>query len=157
YEQVVFSPDGRYVASLGRDLGTAIVWDARTHEQVATLRQVGGHPIAFSPDSRRLLTGTDDGYTILWDFERQTKISAIHVADEAIWSVAFTPDGRSIVTGTVSGVVQLWDLATRKELRRFAGHHDVAFVALSPDGRHLLTASGDQTARLWDVATGAEL
>src|SRR5262245_3533750 len=53
-----FSPDGKWLASAGRD-GTARLWETATGKEV---RRFGGHQgparsVAFAPDGRLLATG----------------------------------------------------------------------------------------------------
>jgi WD40 repeat protein len=65
---VAFSPDGRLLATVGRDT-TARVWDSATGQQLRTLT---GHDaevegVAFSPDGRLLATASDDRTARVWD------------------------------------------------------------------------------------------
>jgi serine/threonine protein kinase len=65
---VAFSPDGRLLATAGRD-GTARVWDPGTGEHLRTLTGHGGRVegVAFSPDARLLATAGGDGTARVWD------------------------------------------------------------------------------------------
>ena len=66
-----FSPDGKCVATAGKD-GVIRVWDAATGKERLTLR---GHTklvrtVAFSPAGDRLLTASDDGTAGVWDVSK---------------------------------------------------------------------------------------
>ena len=65
---VVFSPDGKTLASGGRD-DTVRLWDVATGEEA---RRLTGHGVSvnsvvFSPDGKTLASGGFDGTVRLWD------------------------------------------------------------------------------------------
>jgi WD40 repeat protein len=114
--------------------------------------------VAFSPDGRRVLTGSSDHIAKLWEAETAKELRSLVGHSYAIWSVAFSADGRRVLTGSADQTAKLWDAETGKELRSLAGHSDDVYsVAFSPDGRRVLTGSWDHTAKLWDAETGKEL
>ena len=56
-----------------------LVWNAETYEQV--LKHGGGNWIRrvdFSPDSSRLVAGTDNKTAIVWDLATGKQIQALH-------------------------------------------------------------------------------
>jgi len=66
YTQIAFSPDGRWVVTVGRE---AALWDAETGERVQVL---AGHTkpiraLAFSTDGSQLVTSSEDGTVIVWE------------------------------------------------------------------------------------------
>ena len=66
----VFHPDGKRLASAGRDRAIWL-WDLATGQEVARLE---GHTnyvfsLAFSPDGRSLVSGSGDGTVRIWDTE----------------------------------------------------------------------------------------
>ena len=116
--------------------------------------------VAFSPDGKKCLTGSEDGTAVLWDAatgailrtfsgHRENVMSA-----DATSSVAFSRDGKSILTASWAEPAILWDAKTGNKLRTFEGYRCAAF---SPDGRRVLTGSEDKTATLWDCTTGKSL
>src|SRR2546423_8354856 len=150
---VAYSADGHTVATASVD-GTARLWDATTHREVATL---AGHTnwlraVAFSPDGRILATGSDDDTARLWDVGTHREVATLAVHQGAVRAVAFSPDGRTLATASDDGTTRLWDVGSHRQVATLARQSGaVRAVAFSPDGRTLVTAGADGAARLWDV------
>jgi WD40 repeat protein len=94
------------------------LWDAERGEKLRTFQ---GHTlpvlrVAFSPDGRRVLTGSWDETAILWDTERGEKLRTFQGHTSSVMSVAFSPDGRRVLTGSWDGTTRLWDAESGQEL-----------------------------------------
>ena len=90
---------------------------------------------AFSPDGKRVLSGSRDKTVRLWDVETGKELRCFTSHTEIAWGVAFSPDGKRALSGEYA-TVRLWDAETGKELRCFEGHTNyVNSVAFSPDGK----------------------
>ena len=168
---VMYSPDGKKLASYGHDKKINI-WAAGTGEFVKTLeldpeldtRSSGWiyAAMAFSPDSRTIVTGGRHGNIRVWDINTRQVRSNFIAHPGGVYSVAFSPDGQTFATGgahsEATEVLQLWDLTTGKRVKTFKGHSDrVTSVAFSPDGGTLVSYSADNTLRFWEGATGTSL
>jgi WD40 repeat protein len=117
------------------------------------------HAVAFSPDSKRLVTGSGDGTARLWDVAKGEELMAFRGHRGAVRAVAFSPDGQRLATGGDDGTVRIWDVGSGQQLRQLDGHADgVRTVAFRPaDGRTVGSGGADGTARLWDWAASTEL
>jgi WD40 repeat protein len=116
--------------------------------------------VAFSPDGRQIVSGSNDTTLQLWDATSGQPIgSPLQGHTDRVCSVAFSPDGRRIVSGSWDNTLRLWDTASGECIgSSLQGHTDrVCSVAFSPDGRHIVSGSKDKTLRLWDASSGKPL
>ena len=115
-----FSPDGREVAALGccSTRSTVASWNTRTGRELFT-RRLANHAtaIAYSPDSRLLAVGTEDGQVLFWDARRGVKgPSPLRVSTGNVSQISFSPDGTTMVVSSHDGSTTLWDLRSRTEI-----------------------------------------
>jgi WD40 repeat protein/serine/threonine protein kinase len=166
-ERVVFSPDGRQIASGCLD-GTIQIWDAATGSVLHHLHQ--GHKdapttssLTYSSDGQHVAAADYHGDVRVWKAMTGELLAAFQAHEQPIWNLAISPDGRTLASASFDGSVKLWDLGAkdRRDADRLIGpplKHpvNVETVAFSADGGHLLTACWDGRVRTWDLATGQE-
>jgi WD40 repeat protein len=155
-----FSADGTRVAAISANDNTVRIWDVAANKELATLR---GHAkpvacVAFSPDGKRVATGSADHTARLWDTASGQEAGVLPGHTGAVKAVAFSPNGSRLATAGGDGVARVWDV-TQREAREAAvirGHErSIGCIAFSRDGTRLGTGSDDRTARVWDAATGS--
>jgi len=94
--------------------------------------------VAFSPDGKQVVSGSNDRTVRLWDAVTGAALQTLEGHTSCISSVAFSPDGKQVVSGSYDRTVRLWDAATRVALQTLEGHTNwVTSVAFSPSGKLL--------------------
>jgi len=165
---VKFSPNGLNLASCSDDCSIRL-WDleygrgARIgHIQevwrVTESRKLEGHKspvlsLSFSPDGRRLASGSSDNTIRMWNLEPSC---SVNLEDQLgrVCSASVSPDGKILALGSQDSLIRIWNVASRHFTRTLSGHTgDVASLAFSPDGKFLASGSYDNSVRIWDVDT----
>ena len=165
---VEFSRDGRRLLTASR-VNEARVWDALSgtlicpplkHGHWAVEQSqfpAGVYPLfaRFSPDGRRVLTGSVDKLAQVWDADTGQPLGTSISHSNCVTGVMFSPDGSLFVTACRDGTVRVWKSDPGEPAGAVLRHAaEVVTVEFSPDGRRLVTASDDRTAQVWDIASG---
>ena len=113
---------------------------------------------SFSPDGKRLATGSWDNTAKVWDVESGDEIHTLTGHNYIVYGVSFSPDGKYLATGSADKTAKVWDVESGDEILTLTGHNDFVYgVSFSPDGKYLATGSGDRTVKVWDVESGDEI
>jgi len=161
---VAFSPDGRYLGTIGGGCAKVIELADLSVKRRWCFGDAG-LGLAFSPDSKRLASAngsvagvldieSGDGLFEFTHLARQEDGNPHHF--KWIQQVAFSGDGRYLATAGRENTARVWDLGNGQEVVRLAHKASVEAVGFSPDGHQLITASMDGTSRLWDLPAGRE-
>ena len=78
--------------------------------------------MAFSPDGKRIVSGSEDKTVKVWDAATGQETLTLKGHTGAVTSVAFSPDGKRIVSGSEDKTVKVWDAATGQETLTLKGH-----------------------------------
>ena len=101
------SKNGKWIAG-GTLWSYVFVWDAETYETVWKHWE-DIKAVDFSLDSTKLVSGSWNGTTTVWDVASGKKIHTLKHKRYAVIAVKFSSDGDRIATATSKGSVQVWD------------------------------------------------
>ena len=161
------SPDGKLVAGEGRE--GVFVWSVEDGRLAARIEQQQVDALAFSPDGRRLVTGSLGGNVDVWEARTGRQLDSLSGNLGQVLDLAFSPDGNRVATSSTDGTVRLWDARTGQQFltlaRGVAGEvgakskfcfrrNRSAYLgvggklAFSPDGTRLAYSAADGTVRV---------
>jgi WD40 repeat protein len=155
-QSLVFSPDGRLVAS-GRDNGqqTLRIWRIMPDgfKEIAIPRTTAKH-VVFSPDGKRLIFSDQEWNIHLWDLTSPIPVERLVLRGHELggWSgilraLALSPDGRMLASSAQDKRVIVWDTTAGKKLHEWQLPGEVTALAFATDGRHL--ASGNRNGTIY--------
>ncbi|MBI4749541.1 MAG: serine/threonine protein kinase [Acidobacteria bacterium] len=141
YRCAVFSPDSCLVAVSGTDDAIRIYDLATGQEQ----NRLSGHQqvtaLAFSPDGKRLLSGSQDSSLCLWELQDRTQLHRMQGHIDNVANIVFASNGSFALSIGLSGDLHLWNLETGQEVQSLlsdAARSEAISVRVSIDGRRVL-------------------
>lgn len=158
-QHLVFSPDGRFLAGVGRSNRAAQVWRVDTGATVLKVKaERTGNSVAggFSPDGRTFAFGDGDRIRF-WDTATWKEAEGMPaVSPWGFAGLTFSPDGRMIATTSAFGDgVRLYEVATRRQRAHVESPGATTDVLrFSHDGRLLAWVNDHRTVHVLDVRTG---
>jgi WD40 repeat protein len=180
---LAFSPDGKMLATRGRD-HTIHLWDIATGRhirQMAPPTQAGaanrvvafrgglGNALVFLPDGKSLVSAgleIDNGQmgNVIRLFDVASGNAGLEIKGQdrlAVGGLAVAADGKTLAVGGGNSLVRLYDLASGKEVGQLGQQRQgsiISSLVFAPTGNLLaLCATNSAGIQLWDVAAGKEL
>ncbi|HEY3966249.1 MAG TPA: WD40 repeat domain-containing protein [Planctomycetaceae bacterium] len=168
--QTVWSPDGSKVAGYECGKDATISSTSDLHAEPLSLHGLV-EAVAFSPDSRLLVTGSSDWTVRVWDAGTGAEVACLRGHEQAVSCVAFSPDGRFVASGAADRTVRVWDVTNERasvrididepgiwRTQNFSGGHPEELraaraVEFTHGGDRLVTDCGDRFC-IWDIRTG---
>ena len=149
----VWSPDDALLATASEDI--VKVWDAGTGAELRSFRAHSGYVLSvdWSPDSRQVVSGGQDGLVKVWDLDARDKSPTVlrgHTG--VIWSVSWDRISKRIASASQDGTLRIWDPSIPTE---FVGIPGSAPATWDHEGKKLAVTSVDRgEIQVLDVQSG---
>ncbi|XP_060678616.1 protein FAN isoform X1 [Hemiscyllium ocellatum] len=135
----------------GSKEGTVSIWDLTT---LTVLHQVPCHlgtvnDVAFSPDSRHVLSAGEDCYLKVIDVQTGMLISSLHTDQQ---QRCFCWDGNTVLSGSQSGELLVWDLMAAKITEKIFAHSGaVTCIWMNEHCSSIITGGDDKQIIFWKL------
>jgi len=126
-------------------------WDMTTGNKLHTI--LTGHQdlvncLAFSPDGKRLVSGSSDQTLKAWDLHTGLCLGTLTGHSAEVLAVAFSPIGDHIASGAKDCTILVWSSTTFLPIAVFHHRNDTVSIAYSRDGMSIGSGASDGTVRV---------
>lgn len=157
---IVFSPDGKTIASIAGDSSTIQLWDMQRGVVRDRLTGSNGRTLAFSPDGRMLASSNrqaccfaDTARVALWNLNTRKRIHTLR-GNQPIGNLGFSRDSKTLMNTyeSMGKGIQRWNVETGKPIRtRNYEFHWSENPVFSPDGQYVASGSSYAPLRIYDL------
>ncbi|MBI3866716.1 MAG: PQQ-binding-like beta-propeller repeat protein [Planctomycetia bacterium] len=153
-ESLVAVTASEYSEMTGRHLLN--VWELATGKKLFENDRLSTtvNALAFTSDSRSVMTGAQDGRLRFWNARSGKSTQAGDDKYEIALAVAFSPDEKTVALSKRDGTIDVWDVESRMTVASI--HSDKEWprvVAYSPDGATLASGGNGRNVEFWDANT----
>ncbi|KAH6712229.1 WD40-repeat-containing domain protein [Leptodontidium sp. 2 PMI_412] len=117
------------------------------------------HPVNvvhWTPDGRRLLTGSSSGEFTLWNGTGFNFETIMQAHDVAIRALSYSHNNDWLLSADHDGMIKYWQ-PNFNNVKVIQGHNEaIRDIAFSPNDSKFITASDDAKLKIFDFALGTE-
>jgi WD40 repeat protein len=155
---VQYNHDGSHIV-FGSGGGRLRVRDAVSETLLFVMDSQSGsaNSVGWSPDGRRIVSGSADHTIGIWDAINQPEggFNPTEGHSASVTSVSWSPEGRRLASASTDESVIIWNVVTGRVIASLKRHTGaVHSTSWSPDGLKVVSGSSDSTLRIWDSQKG---
>ena len=108
----------------------------------------------FTPDSKMLVTGSQDGAAIMWDVETRNRLFTVMGHTGSVKALAFLEDDKTLISASSDGTLRIWETDTQnQQLIPIKYKRSILCMVLSSDRKTVALGGVGNDVHLWDADT----
>lgn len=155
---VVYSPDGKYLATGSKDENINII-DVADQKIIKSWQEskTSIHEIVWSHSGHLLCLSTQQGTVKIFETESWQFLHEIEGNTSSVFCLEFDPLGRYLAVGGADAIISLWSLEDWICVRTFSAlTQPIRSLSFSADGKYLASGSEDTFVDISVVDTGEQ-
>jgi guanine nucleotide-binding protein G(I)/G(S)/G(T) subunit beta-1 len=113
------------------------------------------YSVAWSSDSERVVSASQDGRLIIWDPKTETKLQLISLRSCWVMAVAYSQSGNLVASGGLDNICTIHAVQQDgRIMRELNGHSGYLSNCKFIGDQQVLSSSGDMSCILWDLDQG---
>lgn len=116
------------------------------------------YAVAWGPDSKRLVSASQDGKLIIWNAFTTFKEAVIVLRSSWVMTCAYSPSGQMVAAGGLDNTVSIYKVggtertvSQEKPSAELAQHEGYLSCCRFIGDKQIVSSSGDGTCILWDI------
>src|SRR5262249_36565807 len=101
-----------------------------------------GVDVSWSPDGKRLATGSEDSTVTVWETSRGRELFTLRWHTRPVNSLSWSPDGTRLATASADGTAAVWQTAREEAVQEWARQDRALDERLALDAPRDLRAQG---------------
>lgn len=155
---VAWSPNGRYIASAGKDKSIKVIEFGGFKETVCQEHDANVTALSWSPDSAYFASASDDKRVCIWSVQTWRPFRFYRQHADWVATVAWSPDGTSLASAGYGTDVRVWQARSGRTVYVYRAHAGNVYIAQwSPDGQYIASAGNGGIVRVWQALNGTKV
>ena len=155
-DAIAYSLNGKYLAASD---GLRInLWHVGSNTPIYSLDQRPGVVcLAFSPDGRHIVAGTDNGEVKLFEALTGKTLLSFEGHGHEVTGIGFNSNGSMIISAGMDETVRIFETQSGKSVRLMRTESNNIALARDPESGLLASAGTDGIVKVWEADTGKRL
>lgn len=104
--------------------------------------------IKFSPDGKKLVSSSCDGFVHIWDLDSKTELNKFKILPKDCFENIISYDGFRIIMPFYKDI-KIWDMQTGELIKTLSGHENQITSIVNLSDILIVSGSSDKTIRVW--------